>query len=347
MQHNALPPRQQATRKFPVVGERAPLPEALDLQNWRLTVEGEVAHPQVFSYHAVQHFPSREVIHDIHCVTRWSRLGCRWRGVALTTLIALVQPSPTARFVQFVAYSPRQHDSSLPLEVCLNEDVLLAWEMDGAPLSIAHGYPLRVVAPSRYFYKSVKWVHTIRLLAQDSLGYWERTGGYHNNADFWHEERYVSGNITPQQLAHLRDTGDIRPYRQQVLLSLDLRGVDWAGACLTGAQLKNCNLSNSNLEGADLRGANLTNSDLQGTRLQGADLTAADLEGVLLMGADVRHCAMRQARLAATEFWRPGFAAASVEGLDLRGAALDDLLEAQQDFLRQHGVFPEGLDSKE
>ncbi len=334
-----LPPLQQATRKFPVVGERDPAPEALDVQHWCLTVTGEVEQPQTWTYDELRRLPQVEVQHDIHCVTRWSRLGCRWRGVALATVAALVSPTPAAHFVQCVAYSQRQHDSSLPLHVCLHEGVLLAWEMDGQPLSVPHGYPLRIVAPSRYFYKSVKWVREIRFLANDVLGYWERAGGYHNNADFWREERYVSGNLSLRQLERLRSTADFRPYQSQVLLSLDLRQVNFRGAQMAGVQLKNCALAGSNLQGADLRGANLTNSDLQGVNLRGADLSDADLEGVLFMGADLRDCSMQRARLAAAEFWRVGLPSARVEGLDLHGAAVDDLLEDQQAFLRQQGVF--------
>jgi hypothetical protein len=327
------------TRKFPVVGEREPLPEALDLAGWRLCISGEVKQPQSWTYAELQQLPQVVVTHDIHCVTRWSRLACRWRGVALATLVALVQPTANARFVQCVAYSERQHDSSLPLSVCLQEGVLLAWEMDGQPLSVPHGAPLRVVAPTRYFYKSVKWVRELRLLPHDVLGYWER-GGYHNNADFWREERYVSGNLSARQVERLRHTADFHPYRSQVLLSLDLHAADFRSANLCQIQLKHCNLSACNLQGADLRDANLTNSDLQGVNLRGADLSGADLEGVLLMGADLRQCSMRRARLAAAEFWRPGTSPARVEGLDLRGAYIDDLLEDQQQFLRQQGVLP-------
>jgi DMSO/TMAO reductase YedYZ molybdopterin-dependent catalytic subunit len=337
----ALPPRQQATRKFPVVGEDEPAPEALDPARWRLRVVGEVEQPCVWTYDEFKRLPQIDVTHDIHCVTRWSRLACRWRGVPFTAVAALARPTPAARFVQFVAYSHRQHDSSLPLQVCLEEDVLLAWEMDGQPLDVAHGYPLRVVAPTRYFYKSVKWVHEIRLLGDDVLGYWER-GGYHNNADFWQEERYVLGNLSARQVERLRHTANFRPYRQQILLSLDLHGANFAGAQMTQVQLKHCNLAGCNLQGADLRGANLTNSDLRGANLRGADLTAADLEGVLFTGADLRYCTMWQAHLAAAEFWRPGEPPARVEGLDLRGARVEDLLEVQQQFLRQRGVFPAG-----
>jgi DMSO/TMAO reductase YedYZ molybdopterin-dependent catalytic subunit len=333
-----LPPRQQVTQKFPVVGEREPDAAALDLKSWHLTVSGEVERPQRLSYDAVQQLPHVEVTHDIHCVTRWSRLGCRWRGVAFETIAAQVRPTAGARFVQFIAYSARQHDSTLPLDVCRQGGVLLAWAMDGQSLSVPHGYPLRVVAPTRYFYKSVKWVREIRFLETDIIGFWER-GGYHNNGDFWREQRYVSGNLSADQIERLRRSGNFRPYRQQVLLSLDLSDADFAGLDLSGIQLKHCRLAGCQLQGADLRGANLTNSDLRHANLRGADLSRADLEGALLMGADLRHCSLRDARLAAAEFCRDGEPAAQVEGVDLRGAMTEDLLEDQHRFLRQQGVL--------
>ncbi|ETX04058.1 MAG: hypothetical protein ETSY2_31005 [Candidatus Entotheonella gemina] len=333
-----LPPRQQVTQKFPIVGEREPDAAALDLKRWRLTVSGEVEQPQGWTYDAVQQLPQVEVTHDIHCVTRWSRLGCRWRGVAFETIAAQVRPTAKARFVQFIAYSARQHDSTLPLDICQHGGVLLAWAMDGQPLSVAHGYPLRVVAPTRYFYKSVKWVREIRFLETDIIGFWER-GGYHNNGDFWQEERYVSGNLNADRIERLRRSGNFRPYREQVLLSLDLSGAHFAGLDLSGVQLKHCTLAGCQLQGANLRGANLTNSDLRHANLQGADLSEADLEGALFMGADLRHCSLRDARLAAAEFCRDGEPSAQVEGLDLRGAMTEDLLEDQYRFLRQQGVL--------
>src|SRR5919198_5697795 len=99
-----VPPRQQVTRKFPVVGERAPTPEALDVRQWRLRITGEAARPQTWTYDELLRLPQVEVQHDIHCVTRWSRLDCRWCGGAFTTVAALVSPTPAARFVQFIAY---------------------------------------------------------------------------------------------------------------------------------------------------------------------------------------------------------------------------------------------------
>jgi len=210
--------------------------------------------------------------------------------------------------------------------------------MDGQPLSVAHGYPLRVVAPMRYFYKSVKWVREIRFLEMDVIGFWER-GGYHNNGDFWREERYVSGNLNAEQIERLRRSGNFRPYQGQVLLSLDLSGADFAGLDLNGVQLKHCDLSGCQLQRASLRGANLTNSDLRGANLHGADLEGADLEGALLMGADLCHGSLRHARLAAAEFCRDGEPSAQVFGVDLHGAMAEDLLEDQHRYLRQQGVL--------
>ncbi|RMF90603.1 MAG: nitrate reductase, partial [Nitrospinota bacterium] len=325
-----IPPRQQVTAKFPVVGERQPSPEALDLSTWRLAVSGEVTHPRTWTYAEFLELPQVSVTCDIHCVTRWSKLDCTWEGVRFSTIAEIVKPLPTARFVQFIAYSSRDHDTSLPLELC-QQEVLFAHSMNGAPLSIEHGYPLRTVTPSRYFYKSLKWVREVRFLPEDVLGYWER-GGYHNHADYWKEERYVSGNLSPQQVAQLRETGDFRRYAGQVLLSLDLHGADFSGRDLTGVALKHCNLTGVNFAGANLQGANFTNSDLRYANLYRANLDDGDLDGTLLMGADLRYCSMRRVTLSAAEFCRPGEPEALVEGLDLTGAYLDGLLEEQWAF---------------
>ena len=128
------------TRKFPVVGEREPLPEALDLAGWRLRISGEVQQPQSWTYAELQQLPQVEVTHDIHCVTRWSRLACRWRGVALATLALWYSPLRGPVCAVYCLFR-RQHDSSLPLSVCVHEGVLLAWEMDGQALSVPHGAP--------------------------------------------------------------------------------------------------------------------------------------------------------------------------------------------------------------
>lgn len=160
-----------------------------------------------------------------------------------------------------------------------------------------------------------------------------------HHGDFWQEERYVSGNLKADQIERLRRSGNFRPYLDQVLLSLDLSGANFTGLDLSGVQLKHCSLAGCQLQGAKLQGANLTNSDLRHANLQGADLSGADLEGTLFMGADLRHCSLRDTRLAAAEFCRDGEPSAQVEKLDLRGAMTEDLLEDQYRFLRQQGVL--------
>ncbi len=332
-----LPPRQQVTQKFPVVGEREPDAAALNLETWRLTVSGEVEQPQSWTYDDLQRLPQVDVIHDIHCVTRWSRLGCHWHGVAFDTIAAQVRPTPEARFVQFIFTLIASTTPLSAVSSARDGGVLLAWEMDDATLERGPMFATARRGPTRYFLK-VKWVHGSGFSPWDMVGYWER-GGYHNNGDFWQEERYVSGNLNAIQIERLRRNGNFHAYRDQILLSLDLSGADFTGLDMRRVQLKHCTLAGCQLQNADLRAANLTNSDLQNANLQGANLQGADLEGTLFMGADLRHCNMRDVHLAAAEFWRPGQPAARVEGLDLRGAMTDDLLEDQDRFLRQQGVL--------
>ncbi|MGV3720301.1 MAG: molybdopterin-dependent oxidoreductase, partial [Actinomycetota bacterium] len=170
-QPRALPPGQKVISRLAVTGEREPAPFAP--AEWRLTVHGLVARPLTLALDELLAWPAVDRIWDTHCVTSWSHLGTRWRGVPLKAVLDHAQPQPGARFVRFVAYSPRSHDTTLPLAYAL-EHSLLAYECEGQPLTPEHGAPVRVVTEGKYFYKSLKWVHQIELLAEDRLGYWER-----------------------------------------------------------------------------------------------------------------------------------------------------------------------------
>ena len=199
-----LPPGQALTAKFPVVGERMPAPEALDLGSWSLEVGGRVERPLALSWPEYQQLPHRERVADIHCVTGWSRFDGRWTGLPLAELLATAVPLADARYVRFEAYSPREHDTSLPLDVAL-ADTWLVHAADGAPLTLEHGFPLRTVTPSRYFYKSLKWLRRIELLAQDRRGYWERESSYHDVGDPWAgDQRFSTGSIDPEALDRFR-----------------------------------------------------------------------------------------------------------------------------------------------
>jgi DMSO/TMAO reductase YedYZ molybdopterin-dependent catalytic subunit len=180
-----LPPGQYLTEKWPVL-HAGSVPH-VDLATWDLRVWGEVENPIALTWEQLQELPSVEVTADIHCVTRWSRFDTSFRGVHWRELAKLVLPRPSARFV--VAHADQGFTANLPLAALEDENALLAYEADGGPLTPDPGWPLRLVVPSRYFWKSAKWLRGLELLARDQPGFWERYG-YHNDADYWKEERY-------------------------------------------------------------------------------------------------------------------------------------------------------------
>ena len=200
MQPSWLPPNQMPTGSFQITGEREAPPGALDEKNWRLVITGLVKTPRTLTLPDVQTLATRQLETDIHCVTGWSYRGMRFTGFPLETLLDLVRPTPETKYVWFRASSPRNHDTSLPLDLA-REDTWLVTHANGAPLEPSHGYPLRTVTPSRNFYTSLKWIHRIELLSQDRVGFWERTGSYHNNGNPWPgDQRYVSGVLKPERV---------------------------------------------------------------------------------------------------------------------------------------------------
>ena len=180
-----LPPGQYLTEKWPVL-HAGSVPK-VDLATWDFRVWGEVENPIRLTWQELKGLPSTEVTVDIHCVTRWSRFDTTFRGVHWRDLAELVQAKPSAQFV--VAHAEQGYTSNLPLEAIGADDALIAYEADGEPLTPDHGWPLRLMVPSRYFWKSAKWLRGLELLDHDQPGFWERYG-YNNNADFWKEERY-------------------------------------------------------------------------------------------------------------------------------------------------------------
>jgi DMSO/TMAO reductase YedYZ molybdopterin-dependent catalytic subunit len=180
-----LPPGQYLTEKWPVL-HAGSVPHT-DLTDWDFRIDGAVESPLRLTWEQLLRLPSREISADIHCVTRWSRFDTRFRGVHWRDLAALVAPKSDARFV--VASAEQGFTTNLPLGALEAEDSLIAYEADGEPLTPDHGWPLRLVVPSRYFWKSAKWLRGLELRTTDEPGFWERYG-YHNDADYWKEERY-------------------------------------------------------------------------------------------------------------------------------------------------------------
>ncbi len=180
-----LPPGQYLTDKWPVL--HAGSVPRVDLAAWDFTVSGQVGNPIRLTWEELIALPSTDVTIDIHCVTRWSRFDTSFRGVHWREIAKLVEPQPTARFV--VAQAEQGFTANVPLAAIEDESALLAYEADGEPLTPDHGWPLRLVVPSKYFWKSAKWLRGLELRSTDQPGFWERYG-YHNNADYRNEERY-------------------------------------------------------------------------------------------------------------------------------------------------------------
>jgi DMSO/TMAO reductase YedYZ molybdopterin-dependent catalytic subunit len=180
-----LPPGQYLTEKWPVL-HAGSVPKT-ELATWDFKVFGEVEEPVTLTYDGLQALPQTEVTIDIHCVTRWSRFDTSFRGVHWRELAKLVRPKPSAHFV--VAHAEQGFTTNVPLAALEDDEALIAWEADGHALEPEHGWPLRLVVPSRYFWKSAKWLRGLELLPSDHPGFWERYG-YHNDADYWQEERY-------------------------------------------------------------------------------------------------------------------------------------------------------------
>lgn len=183
-----LPPGQALTRKFPVL-HHGPTPRYEDLAQWDLRVFGLVEEEKRFSFEDILDMPRTTVVTDIHCVTRWSKLDTHWEGVRFRDFFSFVGVKPEAQYV--VAHCDHRYTTNLPLEVMLDDDVLLAYRYAGQPLEPDHGYPLRTLVPKKYFWKSAKWLRGLEFLSQDRPGFWEQAG-YHNAADPWREQRFSS-----------------------------------------------------------------------------------------------------------------------------------------------------------
>jgi DMSO/TMAO reductase YedYZ molybdopterin-dependent catalytic subunit len=185
-----IPPNQALTRKWPVL-HYGPTP-AFDRAGWRFRIFGLVEKPWECSYDEFLQLPRVVVRADMHCVTRWSKLDNEWEGVATRDVIKNVQRLPGAHFV--MVHCDYGFTTNLPLEDFLGEDCLLAWKHNGRDLEPDHGYPLRLVVPRLYAWKSAKWVRGIEFMEKDQPGFWERweNGGYHMRGDPWREERFRS-----------------------------------------------------------------------------------------------------------------------------------------------------------
>jgi len=183
-----IPPRQALARKWPVLHYGA-IPK-FDRERWTFHVFGLVDKPWQYGYDEFLALPPTHVHADMHCVTRWSTLDNHWEGVSTRDVLKNVAVLPEAKFV--MVHCEFGFTTNLPLDDFLGEDCLFAWRHNGHDLTADHGYPLRLVIPRLYAWKSAKWVRGIEFMRDDRPGFWEQFdhGGYHMRGDPWTESRF-------------------------------------------------------------------------------------------------------------------------------------------------------------
>jgi DMSO/TMAO reductase YedYZ molybdopterin-dependent catalytic subunit len=179
-----LPPGQSPTVKWPVLTV-GPAP-TVDLAAWSLAFYGACDNPYALRWDELLGLEQVEQVSDLHCVTRWSRFDQALTGVRLRELLERAQPQAAATHALVHSYGG--YSTNLPLEALRDDDVLIAHRAGDEPLPREHGGPARLLVPSRYLWKSAKWVQSIELLDHDEPGFWERNG-YHNDGDPWTEQR--------------------------------------------------------------------------------------------------------------------------------------------------------------
>ncbi len=179
-----IPPGQYLTRDFPVLAA-GPTPQ-VSTAAWTLAVSSDADRTQEYSWEQLMALPQRDITVDIHCVTKWSKLDTRWRGVSVDDLLADVVTD--AEYVLVGSYGG--YTTNLPLADLLDGRAWVVHTYDDAPLDPEHGGPARLLVPHLYFWKSAKWVQSLQLMTHDRPGFWE-TYGYHAYGDPWREQRYA------------------------------------------------------------------------------------------------------------------------------------------------------------
>ncbi len=179
-----VPPGQYVVDDFPVL-TAGPTP-SVPLDAWDFTVVDETgAVAARWTWEELRSLPAEDITVDIHCVTKWSKLGTRWTGVSIDVLLDTIDTA--AEFV--LAFSEGGYTTNLPLADVVDGRAWIAYAFDGDELEAEHGGPARLLVPHLYFWKSAKWVRGLRLLEEDEPGFWESVG-YHNYGDPWRQQRY-------------------------------------------------------------------------------------------------------------------------------------------------------------
>lgn len=190
-QRKKLPPDQQATNRILRWGTDHPGITSdnpkLKLETYNLTIDGEVENPVKLSWNDFAKLPKTVSTSDFHCVEGWSVVDCKWEGVHIREIEKMVKPKAVARAITFECAD--SYTTSLFREELSDNDVLLAYTLNGEALEVGYGFPVRLVVPNKYAYKSALWVVHLRFTRGKELGFWERRG-YSDNADVWRNDRF-------------------------------------------------------------------------------------------------------------------------------------------------------------
>jgi len=192
LSENQLPPNQVWGKKF-VIYAALGVPR-VDPNQWKLRVDGLVGTPFEYAYSQLTSVPQNRLVRSFHCVTRWSIRDVAWEGLLIRDLLAPAAISNEAKWLMF--HCADGYTAPVPLEDALREDSILAFRLNGKPLSAEQGFPARPFIPGLYAWKSAKWVNRMELLGEYRDGYWEMYG-YHERADVWEEERFKGHAGTP------------------------------------------------------------------------------------------------------------------------------------------------------
>ena len=187
-----LPPGQAPIRRLlrwgidhPGIARENP---KIDLETYTLTVDGEVQKPLKLSWNDVLRLPKVKSTSNFHCVEGWSVLNCEWEGIPFRQVVSLAKPKDGVGFATFECADG--YTTSLSLQELSGDEVLLAYALDGKPLEEGFGFPLRLVIPDKYGYKSALWITHIKFKSKKELGYWEKRG-YSDTADIWKNDRFT------------------------------------------------------------------------------------------------------------------------------------------------------------
>ena len=180
-----VPAGQFVTERFPVL-TYGPTYQYSSLDGWDLSIFG-LAQEKLFSWEELMALPTKTQTVDIHCVTRWSKLDTTWTGVPWREFLRHIEVDPAATHV--MAHCDSDYTTNIALDVLDDDDTMLAYLYQGKAIEPDHGYPLRLLVPKKYFWKSAKWLRGLEFMRGDRPGFWERHG-YHMKGDPWLEERF-------------------------------------------------------------------------------------------------------------------------------------------------------------